>query len=586
MELLEYWRTIKKRLWLIVLLTVLAVASAIYWGQRQVPLYTTTTTLFLNPAASSPLLPYEASGSTQSLANTYMAYMRTSAFANLVAGVLDAPLPADEILEALATRLVPDTQFFQISATHPDPSLAQDLANSAARALIAENAARQQAQRQQIEAQRDPAATLERQQLVQLQTALQEELAVNSDQIAGLRAQIAELGDQLPSEDLDRQRLDLRQELANHQTLRVELYASLAQTQAALTTGSEDPAGLLVDTAVVVDPAPLPQEAQPRHLLRYALLAAVAAVGLGVALAFLLEYLDWTVNTPEALEALYGLPTLGVIGAYRTRGGGRDGAEPVIALAEPRSPVAEAFRALRTNLQFASPGSPPRSLLVTSAGPVEGKTVTAANLAVSLAQAGQRVILVDADLRRPRLHRLFDVDRQPGLTDLVAGPRTGLQACLHPGGLPNLWIMPCGPLPPNPAELLGAPRTAMAMAQLAAVADVVVYDAPPVATVADALVLSPRVDGVLHVVQAGGPRRDVVQRARDTLRRAGAPLLGTVLNRVRAGDLGYYRYCYDGNYHGENGKDPEGRAWWRRTLVQAAEWAEGRLSKEEGDAGA
>jgi Mrp family chromosome partitioning ATPase len=129
----------------------------------------------------------------------------------------------------------------------------------------------------------------------------------------------------------------------------------------------------------------------------------------------------------------------------------------------------------------------------------------------------------------------------------------------------------------------------MAMAQLAAVADVVVYDAPPVATVADALLLSPHVDGVLHVVQAGGPRRDVVQRARDALRRAGAPLLGTVLNQVRASDLGYYRYCYDGDYHGRNGQDSDDSAegaWWRRTLVQAAEWAEGRLSKEEGDAGA
>jgi succinoglycan biosynthesis transport protein ExoP len=577
MELLEYWQILKKRLWLIVLLAVVAGAAAAYVVSQQVPLYRATTQLLLNPSAQSPLLPYETVESRQSsLANTYAEFMRTRSFAGLVAQELaereEAALPEEEILRALSTQLVPNTQFFRISAVHPDPAMAQTLANTAAEVLIAENVARAQAQRLQLEAQRDPAKILERQRLTELQGALQDELDFHSERIADLQAQIAELEDRPPSAELDQRILGLREELLNHQSLRVEIFGSLAQTQSSLASLTEEAAAGM-DTAVVVDPAALPAEPEPRNLVRYTLLAIVAGLGIGVALVFVLEYVDWTVKTPEQLDAVYGMATLGVIGAFRGRNNGKTGPEEVITLNEPQSPVAEAFRALRTNIQFASPGNPLRSLLVTSAGPREGKTLTAANLAVSLAQGGSRVLVVDADLRRPRLHKVFGVEREPGLTNLIVGLEDGIEPYLQATTVENLQVLACGPLPRNPAELLGSARAAEVMEWLKEHADVVIYDTPPVATVTDAVVMSSRVDAVVQVVQAGGPRRDVVVRAKSLLEKVGARILGPVLNQVGLSDVGYYYYYgyygYSSDGRGRRSRSPLDRL--RRQERQAEE---------------
>jgi capsular exopolysaccharide synthesis family protein len=549
----------------VVLLAVVAGTSAAYYGQQQVPLYSTSTTLFLNPSASSPLLPYDTGGSVQSLANTYREFMRTRSFANLVAQEMESPLPDYEILKALSTQLVPDTQFFRIGAVHPDPRQAQDLANTAAEVLIAENASRQEAQRQQIEAQRDPAKTLERQQLTELQQSLQDELGYVGDRITSLQVQIAELEGKPPSEESDQRLLSLREELIRQQSLRVDLYGSLAQTQTALSSSSGDTLGIAMDTAVVVDPAPLPTRPQSQKLIQYILLAVVAGLGLGVAIIFLLEYLDWTIKTPEELDAIYRMSTLGVIGTIKEGSKGKVSSGQVVALADSRSAIAEAFRALRTNIQFASPGHPVRSLLITSAGPAEGKTLTASNLAVILAEGGSQVILVDSDLRRPRIHQVFDIAKTPGLTDLIIDQGNGVEPYLQPTAIENLRVLACGPLPRNPAELLGSARFAQVMERLKEHADVVVYDSPPAGTVTDAVVLASRVDAVVQVVQAGGPRRDLVLRAKSQLEKVGARILGPVLNQVSLSDMGYYHYYYYyGYYH--DGHDPTKRSMLRRLL--------------------
>ncbi|MFC2015940.1 CpsD/CapB family tyrosine-protein kinase, partial [Chloroflexota bacterium] len=284
-----------------------------------------------------------------------------------------------------------------------------------------------------------------------------------------------------------------------------------------------------------------------------------------VGLAYLLEYLDYTIKTPEELDEAYGISTLGVIGNIKGINRARTPAELLVAVTQPRSLVSEAFRALVTNIRFAIPGTPVRSLLITSAGPLEGKTLTSANLAAILAQGGRSVILVDTDLRRPRLHRLFEVAREPGFTDLVVfdgassggqGPE-GMEAHVHDIGMhnylqptlvPGLRLLASGTLPHNPAELLGSNRTVEVMSWLKDQADIVVYDSPPAATVTDAAVLSSRVDAVVHVVKAGGPRRDIVVRVRAVLEKVGARVLGPVLNQVSLSDLGYYSSYYYGYY--------------------------------------
>ncbi len=215
----------------------------------------------------------------------------------------------------------------------------------------------------------------------------------------------------------------------------------------------------------------------------------------------------------------------------------------LITLTEPRSPAAEAYRALRTNLTFAALDKPIGTLVVTSPAPGEGKSTTLANLAVTMAQGERRTILVDADLRRPSLHEIFQVPNDRGLTTMFVDSAAMADPPLVETGVENLLLLPSGPLPPNPADLLGSQRMEEVIATLRERADLVLFDAPPVVAVTDAAVLGTKVDGVLLVVRAGHTRRDHAQRAKELLERVHVRIVGAVLTNVPV-DLslgGYYR---------------------------------------------
>jgi non-specific protein-tyrosine kinase len=201
----------------------------------------------------------------------------------------------------------------------------------------------------------------------------------------------------------------------------------------------------------------------------------------------------------------------------------------LITLTDPRSPIAEAYRTVRTNLTFAGLDKPIESLVVTSAAPGEEKSTPLANLAVAMAQGERRTILVDADLRRPQLHQIFGVPNELGLTTLFVEPETLADPPLVETGVENLTLLPSGTLPPNPADLLGSRRMEEIIAALQAQADILLFDAPPVVAVSDAAVLGTKVDGVLLIVGAGKTRRDHVQRAREQLERVHARIVGAVL---------------------------------------------------------
>ena len=202
----------------------------------------------------------------------------------------------------------------------------------------------------------------------------------------------------------------------------------------------------------------------------------------------------------------------------------------LITLTDPRSPAAEAYRTLRTNLTFAALDKPIETLLVTSAAPGEDKSTVLANLAVTMAQGERRTILVDADLRRPCLHEIFGVANDRGLTSMIVEEAALDDPPLIESGVDNLWLMPSGPLPPNPADILGSRRMEEAIAKLKARADIVLFDAPPIVAVTDGAVLGTKVDGVLLVVCAGRTRREHVQRARELLERVHVRIVGAVLN--------------------------------------------------------
>jgi len=202
----------------------------------------------------------------------------------------------------------------------------------------------------------------------------------------------------------------------------------------------------------------------------------------------------------------------------------------LITLTNPRSPAAEAYRTLRTNLTFAALDKPIETLVVTSAAPGEGKSTVLANLAVTMAQGERRTILLDADLRRPSLHEIFGVANDRGLTTMIVEEAALDNPPLIDVGVDNLWLVPSGPLPPNPADILGSRKMEEVIAALKARADVVLFDAPPVIAVTDAAVLGTKVDGVLLVVCAGRTRREHAQRARESLGRVHVRIVGAVLN--------------------------------------------------------
>lgn len=207
--------------------------------------------------------------------------------------------------------------------------------------------------------------------------------------------------------------------------------------------------------------------------------------------------------------------------------------DTLITISDPRSPVAEAYRSLRTNLEFSNLDKSLRSLLVTSAGADEGKSTTLANLAVTMAQAGKPVILIDCDLRRPSQHQIFNLKNSVGISDMVRDETALANPPLQDTAVPNLKVLTSGQLPPNPSEVLGSRRMEEIIAALLTRADILLFDAPPVIAVTDAAVLSSKVDGVLLIVSAGKTKRENAKKAQQLLEKVNARVVGAVLNNVK-----------------------------------------------------
>ncbi|HMS10601.1 MAG TPA: polysaccharide biosynthesis tyrosine autokinase, partial [Pyrinomonadaceae bacterium] len=283
-----------------------------------------------------------------------------------------------------------------------------------------------------------------------------------------------------------------------------------------------------------------------------ALLLSLAA---GFGLAFLLDYLDDSVKNSEEIGRQLGLPTLALIPHYfgsekkRLRLAAESGGSPgtsLVALEERHSPMAEAYRHLRTSLLFSSAGKPPQSILVTSSQPSEGKTTTAINTAITLAQADVDVVIVDCDLRRPRIHNYFDLENSEGLTNYLSGDRNTknlIKACRD---LPRLKVITSGPIPPNPAELLSSNEMRNLLQFLRSKYKHVIIDSPPAISFTDAAILSTQVDGVILVAMAGKSSMHLMRRFKQRLGNIGARIYGVVLNGIKQGSVeyGYYGSGY------------------------------------------
>jgi len=374
----------------------------------------------------------------------------------------------------------------------------------------------------------------------------QYQIAVNQER--SLQAQVNGLtGDVLDLRDRSIQYNILQRELDTTRTL----YEALLQRYKEVgVTG-----GVAANNISIIDTATPPRSPSKPNMLLNMALAALLGLGLGALAALVLEVLDESLATPDDVEKKLGVPVLGVIPLLE-KGETTSG-----ALSDIRSAFSEAYYSLRTALQFSTPDGAPATMVVSSARPAEGKSTTAYAVALNLARVGNKVLLVDGDLRNPSMHRVVGVENERGMSNLLSGAMD-LASVVQPTRQENLSFIPCGPLPPNPAELWGGERLNQFLAEGRKHFDHVVIDGPPVLGFADAPMLASSVNGVLFVLESRGTRRGQARGALRRLQVGHAHLLGVVLTKfsVKSTSYGGYNYAYDYHYGAGDGTRSDGKA--------------------------
>ncbi|HVN87118.1 MAG TPA: polysaccharide biosynthesis tyrosine autokinase [Candidatus Binatia bacterium] len=364
--------------------------------------------------------------------------------------------------------------------------------------------------------------------------------------------------------------LDLKENSVDYNMLKRDVDTSHALYESTLARMKETTVAdsLRVSNVTVVDKAEAPLYAsRPKRALNL-LLSVIASLVMGTGLAFFFEYLDNTLKTPEEVERFVRVPALGLVPSFAHNVGSKaSGAGDVPALASSalprelvtlhhsRSVISEAYRTIRTAILLSSADNAPRVMLITSGQAGEGKTLTAVNTAITLAQSGARVLIVDADMRRPRCHRVLGAENGHGLSTLLTG-QGDLRETVRPTQIENLFFISSGPIPPNPAELVGSTRMRETLALLREGFDYVLIDSPPVLPVTDGVLLATMVDGVVLVVKGQHTPKDVVRRARERLEYARAKVLGVVLNDVNVNSGDYYHSRYTYSYYGAQDAEP------------------------------
>jgi capsular exopolysaccharide synthesis family protein len=306
----------------------------------------------------------------------------------------------------------------------------------------------------------------------------------------------------------------------------------------------------------IIDQAEVPlHPVRPKRRLNL-LLAVVVGLLTGTGLAFFFEYLDNTIKLPEDIKRHLGIPYLGPVPAMAFAENGKPDGNRVpelVTLHAPKSTASEAYRGIRTSILFSSADKPPQVLLISSAAPQEGKTCTALNLAITMAQADTKVVLVDCDMRKPSLHRVMGVPKDIGLSNLLVGSCDVKEAIISTR-IENLDLIPSGPIPPNPSEILGSARMATLLELLRKTYQRIIIDSPPITAVTDAAVLGSLADGSVIVVRAGDTPREIVRNGVNHLMSVNSRILGAVLNGVDMERDGYSYYQYYYYYYGEDGR--------------------------------
>jgi polysaccharide biosynthesis transport protein len=611
MEIRQYFNIFRRWAWLIILVVILGVIAGFVLSKFQTPLYRSSTMIMITQAPdTSKDIPNYFYVDSQQLAQTFTQLLTTQPVISATSQRLGYPVQQKQI----TVDQVPNSELIQVTVDDQDPQRAADIANTLVTVFLEQNAAIQasrfasseeslQAQIQQVDSQ---IASLQTQLTTQNQDTYKQQLDQVSQTIANLQNEINSLQQEIvqldyvvnppasrlgryyvgPTPTVDQQlqlvqKQDRLAELKNLLAMYQDIYVKLSypttnnstanannntdQIQATLAQYQQIYSNLLANyesirlarmrstpNVVQVEKGlPANNPVKPQPIVNMAL-GGILGLLLSGGFAFFSEYLDNTLRSPEEVSEILHLPVLGYIGDMdRVKLKDNKRRNLPYVLAQPRSPVTEAFRSLRANLEFASPETRLKTLLVTSSTLSEGKTTIATNLAIVMSQLGRRVILIDADLRRPRVHRALGISNVMGLSDVLRNHAT-IQEVTQPWGNSNLIVITSGSLPPNPAEVLSSDAMIDVMNNLKSIADVVVIDSPP-SLLADSSVLAARVDGVLLVIQSNKTQLNSAMAMIEQLKRVGARVVGVALNRINSRDTYYYyddlkkysSYAYD-----------------------------------------
>lgn len=502
-----------RRWWLIVLAVVVTAAIGYAASRLQSPVYQAKTALIVGRAIQTASPSRQEIEASQLLAQTYADVVRRQPVLQGAVEALGLSIPWQALKGQVQVDLAGDTQLLEITVeTGGSPEAARAIADEIARQLILQSSAALQ----------KPGTGVNR-------VFAQEQLTTLQANIEAGQVRRKELEAALAAAPSTREKQALQNEISTLESLIVDWQTNYARLVTLIT--EQTPPNILT----VIEPAQADANpVRPRTQLNTAL-AGMIGLFLASGSVLVWDRLHITLRSADDLVYLLGLTYLGAIGRIK----GKRYQNKLITSQEPFSLVSEAYRFIRSNIQFISADRTMKSVMVTSPGPGDGKSITVANLGVTMAQAGFRTIIVDADLRRPALHRIFDMPKQDGLTDWLCSPQPGVDGYLKETGVENLKVITSGALAYNPSDLLSSPRMEQLIANLGEMADVILFDCPPALAVADAAVLSTQVDGVVLVVNAGKTQRDTAKQAISTLQQVGAKVLGGVINRVSEKRGGY-----------------------------------------------
>ncbi len=510
-DIKEYLYLLWNWAWLIALAGVLGGVIAYTVSSNMTPMYETSTRLLISDPPAMRSLDTSAMVSTQTQTSTYSAMLVDRPVLQGVIDKLKLQITSDDLKDFVTVKIVTNTQLILVTVQDPNPLQAAEIANTIAVVFT------------------DRIRELQSQRYAATEKGL-------SQQVLEMEKQVNDTTLAIANETDPAQKLQFESRLTQYRQLYSSLVTNFEQVRLAEAQTSTN--------VFVSEPASVSREPVSPKTTLNTLLAALAGMFLTAGLIFAIDMLDDTIRNPDDIRQKFNLPVLGVIASHAITEG-----KP-ISLEQPRSPVAEAFRSLRTNITYASVDLPLRRILVTSSTPQEGKTTISANLAVVLAQGEKKSVLMDADMRRPTVHQKFGLMNRLGLSSLFVRSLDNIPAAIQTASVSGLAIITSGSLPPNPAELLTSRRMKEIMDRLNQDFDLIVIDTPPVLTVTDAVALAPGLDGVIIVAVPGMTKLSALRQTLEQLQAVGARVLGVVLNQVNPSSrkYGYYYHRYYSKY--------------------------------------